>query len=185
MPRDRVVLLLVMLFLCIMPNQASAQSERASRRSQTHQLDGVRAGSLDTLPTLLTEQWDTHGEVRWDIAKPLSAIAYQVYEEEPIITRYFLSSLGFELVTEIPFRTMYGYIAVRDDVMVIAFRGTNLTSLSDWQVNWRYKQVLHHGHYFHEGFVEHYLGMQTDIHRSVIRHEPKHIWITGHSLGAL
>ncbi|KLU01831.1 Lipase [Rhodopirellula islandica] len=169
--------------LFVSPGFTYAQDVSSAMGTRTYQLDGIGSASFKNIPALLREKWNTRAEVRWDIAKPLSAIAYQVYEEEPIITRYFLSSMGFDLVTEIRHESMYAYVAATDDVMVIAFRGTNLTSLSDWHVNWRYKQVLHHGHYFHEGFVEKYLAMSGKIRESIIQHKPKHIWITGHSLG--
>ncbi len=150
---------------------------------QVFALRSSQYDSFQHVPELLREDWQTHSVVRWDIAKPLSAISYQVYEEETIITRYFLSSMGFELVEEVPYKTMYGYIASVDDVMVIAFRGTNLTSIRDWHVNWQYKQKPFLGHWFHEGFVDHYLGMEPKIRQAIQARKPRHIWITGHSLG--
>ncbi|WP_168566867.1 lipase family protein [Crateriforma spongiae] len=163
--------------------KAVAQGNAPLVGVQRYNLDSTRVGSFNNVLELFREDWDTRTSVRWDIAKPLSAFAYQVYEDQPIITRYFLSSMGFAELIEMPYETMYGYIAVKDDVMVICFRGTNLTSFSDWRVNCQTGQVEYRGHYFHSGFLDNYRAMRSTIASAIREYSPKHVWVTGHSLG--
>jgi len=180
---EKFILGVVALLALTVSLPAQAQNIVSGNAVQTFDLEGVQIGSFDDVPKLLRERWDTHRDVRWDIAKPLSAIAYQVYEEEPIITRYFLSSMGFKRLIEIPYNTMYGYVAMSDDVMLISFRGTNLLSLRDWHVNCQTGQISFRGSLFHRGFVENYGAMRPAILDAIRKFQPKYLYVTGHSLG--
>jgi triacylglycerol lipase len=169
------------LSLDIAWSQEVASSSLVS--SRTIELKNPSILDAEQFKNLLHEDWDTTKTIRWDIAKKLAAVSYQVYEEQPQITDIFLAGLGFESLTELQHGTMYGYVASQGDVAVIAFRGTNMTSFSDWATNVTSGQQSFHGQQFHRGFVDAYLALKPRIVRLLNDLKPKHLWITGHSLG--
>ena len=89
--------------------------------------------------------------------------------------------LGFTGVQSIVRGSMVAYIVSVDDVMVIAFRGTD--DAGDWIANLNVlPRSTPHGD-IHDGFAAAYDTLRSAIVGAVKRDTPKHLWITGHSLG--
>lgn len=80
-----------------------------------------------------------------------------------------------------------GFIAVDDDNIVVAFRGTEGSSLADWITDLSYRHHPNdvHGGKVHRGFWNAWLGVRDLVRAEVksLRSNSQHIWFTGHSLG--
>ena len=120
----------------------------------------------------------------WPTVIPLAKISEIAYGDAEDATARF-KELGFENIVPIksPLHTQIGYVVSAEDVMVIAFRGSDDTE--DWILN--INQYIHQGDDggMHAGFSTCYSTLRQDVLKVVVdaNPKPKHIWITGHSLG--
>ena len=76
-----------------------------------------------------------------------------------------------------------GFVAARDDAVVIVFRGTDRPK--DWITNLSYAQVEGYGGKVHRGFARALDSIWGEVLECVrsLRTEDQKIWIAGHSLG--
>ena len=78
-------------------------------------------------------------------------------------------------------KSMVGYVLSVDEVAVIVFRGTD--DSNDWIANMnRFVAKTEHGP-AHRGFCIAYQPLASQVSQIIGDANPKHIWITGHSLG--
>jgi triacylglycerol lipase len=78
-----------------------------------------------------------------------------------------------------------GYAAANDKMILLAFRGTEVTHLRDWMTDLRIKQVDTPFGAIHTGFKEALDRVWEEVLITFrIFHRGQPIWITGHSLGA-
>lgn len=128
----------------------------------------------------LRSAWDSEEYADWPVAELLAAMSKQAYctpkQAESTFRRY-----GFGKVTPVKAGSLIGYVACYEDMMVIAFRGTD--DIQDWLINLnRFAVKTPHGE-IHKGFYNAYQSLKPQILGSLKEKQPKHLWITGHSLG--
>ena len=138
----------------------------------------------DTLDAFRAE-WDIFGRFEnWPTMLPLAKMAKIAYDKPADAERLY-QEMGFAKATPIhsPLHTQIGYVVSGEDVLVIAFRGSDDTE--DWLLN--VNQYIHQGEDggMHAGFATCYSTLRQEILTAIRAADPnaKHIWITGHSLG--
>jgi hypothetical protein len=127
--------------------------------------------------------WDIHDRFeKWPAILPLAEMSNIAYSSESE-ARMLFQQFGFDSTVSIEsqFHSKFAYVALGGDVVVVAFRGTDETE--DWfsDVNIYLRQMPEGD--LHSGFANAYGMLQFQIWREIERANPKHIWITGHSLG--
>ncbi len=129
------------------------------------------------------EQWNIRGDFQeWPALIPLAKISEAAYDLEPA-NRSIVEPFGFDEIQKIesPFHSQVAYIISGEDVMVIAFRGTD--EGEDWLTNAGvYLRQMDLGK-IHSGFSTAYSTLRPTVLDAVEYHRPKYLWITGHSLG--
>jgi triacylglycerol lipase len=90
-------------------------------------------------------------------------------------------TLGFKQVMPVVDGSMIGYVASADDVTVVVFRGPD--NDIDWIVNLAVGSVQTPNGPIHSGFYNAYQPLKPQIVKLLKASNPKHLWITGHSLG--
>ena len=118
----------------------------------------------------------------WPTVLPLAEMSKAAYscesEAEPIFRRHGLTSV---VAIDSPFHSQCAYVAHAEDVLVVVFRGTDDTE--DWFFNANtYPRKMAEGN-LHGGFGCAYGTVRTQVLSEIEKANPKHIWITGHSLG--
>jgi len=128
-------------------------------------------------------EWNIYGRFEsWPALLPLAQLSEAAYGNAFVLEQE-AKRLGFDncLTVDSPFHSQVAYIASGDDVAVVVFRGTDDTE--DWFVNANmYLHDLPVGE-IHTGFAGAYGMLQPRIVDEIARLKPKHLWITGHSLG--
>ena len=131
----------------------------------------------------LRADWDIYGRFEeWPALLPLARMSESAYLDDDKVNQEFKRN-GFDSVLKVdsPFHTQVAYVGSSEDVAVVVFRGTDDTV--DWFVNANmYLHELPAGE-IHTGFSGAYGMLQSKIIAELDRLKPKHIWITGHSLG--
>ena len=135
-------------------------------------------------PTLerLRQPWDSEEKSYWPVAETLATISDLAYL--PFIeAKKEFEKLGFSRIVPLFEKSMVAYVVSKDDVTVIAFRGTDGGDVSDWVVNLNtLSSDTDHGK-IHSGFYNAYLAMKPQIAQALKGQKCQHLWITGHSLG--
>ena len=125
--------------------------------------------------------WDSEADAAWPAAavlSKLSDLAYKPFvEADPAF-----QSLGFDRVVPFNSATMFGYVAIHQDVAVFTFRGSE-NEFGDWWTNLSRNPTTVDGGQIHSGFWTSYLAMKPQIVRALDQGKAKHIWVCGHSLG--
>lgn len=145
--------------------------------------------SADPGPSLtparqLKESWQSTGKVDWKFAAILGLLSKTAYEDDHEMMKFLAQGMGFEECQIFKMANSAAYALIGDEVVVIAFRGTEFTSLSDWQTDayTKFKLVPGVGR-MHSGFYNAYEDVRRDVEHTLRNHEGKKIWLTGHSLG--
>ncbi len=137
----------------------------------------------------LTMPHHTFGRHYLRTAYSLAHAAYAAYRSDPSEYPGF-DRFGFETV--VPFASdsgknkeaTRGFLAARDDAVVLAFRGTD--DVEDWIINLNFLQIKDDGAMIHQGFalaLASIWDQAADPLRKMIAQKSRKIWITGHSLG--
>ena len=119
----------------------------------------------------------------WPAVLPLAEMSKNAYlpenEAKSLFRQYGLTSV---IPVCSPFHSQYACIAPHgQDVLVIVFRGTDDTE--DWFFNANaYPRKMAEGN-LHCGFACAYGTLRTQVLEEIKKASPKHIWVTGHSLG--
>ncbi len=127
--------------------------------------------------------WDIYGRFEaWPAVLPLAEMSKNAYlpenEAKSLFRQYGLTSV---IPVCSPFHSQYACIAHGQDVLVIVFRGTDDTE--DWFFNANaYPRKMAEGN-LHCGFACAYGTLRTQVLEEIKKASPKHIWVTGHSLG--
>ena len=130
------------------------------------------------------DHWNDENGVPWAVARSLAQMCKLSYASEAEINTA-LAAWGFPKVSHFQNGSLYACIASNDHTVLIAFRGTD--DSKDWLVNADATPqpvrhgIIHRG--FHQGMKTLYPGMVAAATDQGV--ENKHLWITGHSLGAL
>ena len=111
----------------------------------------------------------------------LAELCHAVYSNPETTTPKLFFDLRFDSVKPIGDGINKAYVATKGDVGIVVFRGTD--EVRDWLTNFDIRNVpVQHGE-VHSGFWNAYQELRTEIVDEFDRIKPKHIWITGHSLG--
>ncbi len=142
-------------------------------------------GPLDKVPKALVEvlrdAWDAFSEQsNWPVARTMGEVSLAAYLP-PVEAEVRFKQLGYEKVSVISDGSLLGYILTVSDAAVIVFRGTD--DPGDWVVNLDTRGSETRNGVAHRGFFEAYLKLDKQINAILAGTSPKHIWITGHSLG--
>ncbi|MCL2303956.1 MAG: lipase family protein [Planctomycetaceae bacterium] len=122
-------------------------------------------------------------------ALSLAHASYASYKNNPADYPGF-QRFGFDTV--VPFASdagkdkeaTRGYLAAREDAIVLAFRGTD--EVEDWIINLNFLQVKDNGAMVHQGFALALASIWDRVDetlRDMMRQKSRKIWVTGHSLG--
>lgn len=128
----------------------------------------------------LQARWGSESEAHWPVAGKL-ALCSQIAYEPPMNAKGSFEKLGFQSTDTIVKGSMLGYVVSVNDAVVVAFRGTD--DELDWFTNLDSVMVSTPDGPIHRGFQNAYLSLKPQIVELLRRHEPKYLWITGHSLG--
>lgn len=134
------------------------------------------AGPLEPL----RQRWNSEDPADWPVAELLASICDTSYLS-PIDAKEPLRRLGFTGVEAIVESSMIGYVASADDTTVIVLRGTD--NKVDWVVNLDMRSTEVEQGSIHRGFLSTYEAMKPQILKALDQSKPKHLWVTGHSLG--
>jgi hypothetical protein len=123
--------------------------------------------------------WDIRGRFEaWPALLPLAEMSNTAYRLERDAKQEIMRH-GFDDVKIIdsPFHSQVAYVARGEDVLVIAFRGTD--EAEDWFSNANlYLRKMPDGE-IHCGFSGAYGMLRSQILQELTEANPKHIWITG------
>jgi hypothetical protein len=108
----------------------------------------------------------------------LSDIAYR----PPVTATDEFRELGFTQVVPVSSATMFGYVVSDGDVAAITFRGSE-EEFGDWWTNLSRSPFPLDAGDVHTGFWNGYQSLKSQIEEALDRARPKHLWVTGHSLG--
>lgn len=135
---------------------------------------------IATLQEKLRLDWDSEGYADWPVAEVL-AQASQIAYQPPFEAKSEFKQLGFERVESFVDGSMIGYVVSLEDICIVVFRGTD--DKSDWIANLDRRSVnTDHGE-IHRGFHDAYQRLRKQVVSIVDSENPKHLWVTGHSLG--
>jgi pimeloyl-ACP methyl ester carboxylesterase len=111
----------------------------------------------------------------------LAELCHAVYSNPETTMPKLFFDLRFDSVRSIGDGTNKAVVAIKGDTSIVVFRGTD--EIRDWLTNFDVRNVsLDHGN-VHSGFWNAYQELRSDIVSALNEHQPKHIWVTGHSLG--
>lgn len=169
----RIVLICQIWTLCIL-NPCAGQQPVPAISTRTPQEPIQR----------LAESWQSTGSVDWHVAAILGLLSKSAYEDDKELMGFLATGMGFERCETIQVKNSFAHALVGNNVVVIAFRGTEFTSLKDWKTDAYAKFLpvpgigrMHTG--FHVAYHDVRKGVET-----IIRNNPnKKVWLTGHSLG--
>src|SRR5262245_44892194 len=119
----------------------------------------------------------------WQAALSLAFASKLAYEPSGTIESITLQSWGFRQHVILDRGDTQGFIAIADDVVLVAFRGTE--SLGDWIGNLKVLPELRAYGKVHSGFVSAYQAVDADIGAALPKAmlNSRRLWLTGHSLG--
>lgn len=116
----------------------------------------------------------------------LAQAAHIAYQDKATI-QSALGKLGLNCFEFMSQRDTEGYIAANDEIMIVAFRGTEPTHLRDLLADAKFNKVRGPWGVVHRGFLHAFELVKRDlfegIHRLRDKTHPQSIWCTGHSLG--
>ncbi|EMB17220.1 lipase family protein [Rhodopirellula europaea] len=136
---------------------------------------------IDTEVEKLRHWWDSEGTANWPASEVLAEISEVAYET-PVDAGQTLRGLGFDTVKTVESNTMLGYVAIQNDVAVIAFRGSE-NQAGDWLTNISRAPTRLSDGDVHSGFWSRYQTLKPQIETALRGHEVQYLWVTGHSLG--
>ena len=132
----------------------------------------------------LAEAWQSAGRIDWNKAAILGLLSRTAYEDDTEMMKFLAQGMGFGECRSFKTANSAAHALIGDEVVVIAFRGTEFTSLSDWTTDayTKFLNVRGVGR-MHSGFYNAYEDVRSDVEDVLREHEGKRIWLTGHSLG--
>jgi triacylglycerol lipase len=128
----------------------------------------------------LLAAWDSEAAANWPVAETV-ALFCQIAYQPPVDAKDSFQKLGVDSVETIVDGSMVGYVITVADVTVVVFRGTD--DNFDWFCNLDSFTTPTPQGPIHRSFQKAYLPLKPQITKLLDRQRPKHLWLTGHSLG--
>ncbi len=129
-----------------------------------------------------------HGEN----ALVLTDCARLAYEQKSVIFQAMIDQWGFKHCRFFSRKATQAFVAVNEDIIVVAFRGTEPKKLRDWHTDAKVKKEIGPAGKVHRGFKKALRdvwvdrggkpGVRTSIEE--FQNNGQSIWFSGHSLGA-
>ncbi len=117
----------------------------------------------------------------------LAQAAKIAYQEKGTI-QPAVAKLGLENFEFLSKEDTEGYIAANEEIIVVAFRGTEPTHIQDLLADARVHKVQGPLGKVHRGFLNAFALVKDDVFNTIQRfrdeNNPQSLWCTGHSLGA-
>lgn len=180
--------MVVYLFASVAALLTLADSTRA-QGIPVRPLDGIRPlpspADPSQLPVdILAKDWDAKSQIDWDVAATLALLSKTAYEKDDELMGFVANGMGFNSCESFNKANSAAHVLVGDDVVVIAFRGTEFTSMADWKTDAyiRFFKDPFLGN-VHTGFNKAYQDVRSDVENVLRQSDGKTIWVTGHSLG--
>lgn len=132
----------------------------------------------------LADAWVSTGAVDWRKAAILGLLSKTAYEDDIELMSFLAKGMGFEECRSFQANNSAAHALISEKVIVVAFRGTEFTSLSDWKTDayTKFLDVQGVGR-MHTGFHTAYEDVRKDVEKVINENKGKKIWLTGHSLG--
>jgi triacylglycerol lipase len=131
----------------------------------------------------LRRPWDSEDRgARWPVCETLAVLSDIAYQT-PVAAEEEIIRLGFTGIMPLMHNSMVGYVVWHEDASVVVFRGTNEGEAADWAVNLRDTTFETSNGGIHRGFWVAYQSLKPQLVATLAKRRPKHLWITGHSLG--
>ena len=132
----------------------------------------------------LAQPWNSTGSVDWNSAAILALLSKSAYEDDTELMNFVAMGMGFDRCETFQAENSFAYALIGEKVVVIAFRGTEFTSLSDWKTDAyaKFLRVPGVGR-MHTGFHTAYGHVKNEVETTIENNRGKQIWLTGHSLG--
>ena len=132
----------------------------------------------------LAQSWNSTGSVDWNSAAILGLLSKSAYEDDTELMNFVAIGMGFDSCETFQAENSFAYALIGEKVVVIAFRGTEFKSLSDWKTdaNAKFLRVPGVGR-VHSGFHIAYGHVKNEVETTIANNRGKQIWLTGHSLG--
>ena len=115
------------------------------------------------------------------------AQAAQIAYQDKATIQPVVAKLGLNQFEFLSRRDTEGYIAANDDIIIVAFRGTEPTHLRDLLVDAQFHKVQGPLGEVHRGFLGGFNLVKDDLLSAIQRlrdkSHPQSLWCTGHSLG--
>ena len=138
---------------------------------------------VSTVIERLHMPWDSEDrQAKWPVCETLALLS-EISYRTPVEAKEDVIRLGFSGIMPLVDNSMVGYVVWHDDKAVIVFRGTNPSEISDWEMNINETTFRISKGGIHEGFWFAYQRLKPQMLRVLQSIQPKHLWITGHSLG--
>ncbi len=116
----------------------------------------------------------------------LAQAANIAYQDKPAI-QPAVTTLGLNKFEFLSRRDTEGYIAANENVIIVAFRGTEPTHLRDLLADAQFHKVQGPFGQVHRGFLHAFELVKDDMTNAIQRFRdktrPQSLWCTGHSLG--
>ena len=122
----------------------------------------------------------------------LTDCARLAYEKERVISQALMEQWGFRHFRFFSRKGTQAFVAANDDIIVVAFRGTEPKKLRDWHTDAKVKKEQGPAGKVHRGFKKALQAVWVDragkagVRTSIdeFQNKGQSVWFTGHSLGA-
>jgi triacylglycerol lipase len=142
--------------------------------------------NLVPVAELLNSDWDTNGEIKWDILSAVALLSNRVYDDDLESLDYSFKSMGFDEWIEVRNGNTVAHVLLSKDTLVVVIRGSD--DLDDWLHNIQFLPTKPRGEVgfsFHPGFLKAYCSIRDQLATIVSEKiEARRFWLCGHSLGA-
>ena len=127
----------------------------------------------------LAQPWNSNGSVDWTSAAILALLSKSAYEDDTELMNFVAIGMGFDRCETFQAENSFAYALIGEKVVVIAFRGTEFTSLSDWKTdaNAKFLRVPGVGR-MHSGFHIAYGHVKNEVEKTIKKNRGKQIWLT-------
>lgn len=122
----------------------------------------------------------------------LTDCARLAYEEKSVISQAFMEQWGFKHCRFFSRKGTQAFVAGNDDIVIVAFRGTEPKKLRDWHTDAKVRKEIGPAGKVHRGFKKALQDVWVDrggkpgVRTSIdeFQDNGQSVWFTGHSLGA-